>query len=94
MTNLGQLGCYLGVNFTTFKEGVFLSQRLYIEKMLQSFKMANCNPTKVPMAEGTKLESNMSEHKVDSTSYRQMVGKLFYLTNTKPNISLSIFVVS
>ncbi len=70
MTNLGQLGCYLGVNFIIFKELVFLFQQLYIEKMLQSFKITNCIPTKVPMVEGTKLESNMNEHKVDSTSYR------------------------
>jgi hypothetical protein len=56
MTNLGQLEHYLGVNFTIFKEGIFLSQSLYIKEMLQSFGMADYNPTKIPMAKGTKFE--------------------------------------
>jgi hypothetical protein len=62
--------------------------------MLQSFKMANYNPTKVPMAKGTKLESNMTEHKIDFTSCRPSVGKLIYLTNTILDITFSIFVIS
>jgi len=29
--------------------------------MFQIFGMANCNPTKVPMVEGIKLEVNMND---------------------------------
>jgi hypothetical protein len=94
MTNLGQFEHYFDVSFTIFQEGMFLFQRLYIEKMFQSFGMANYNPTKVLMAEGTKFESNVSEHKMDSTSYKYMEGKLIYLMNTRPNISFSISIVS
>lgn len=92
--DLGQFEHYFNVNFSIFKEGVFLSQRLYIEKMLQSFVMVDYNPTKVLMVEGPKFESNMSEHKMDSISYKQMVGKLIYLMNIRPNISFSISIVS
>jgi hypothetical protein len=70
MIDLGQFEHYFGVNITIFKEGMLLSQRLYIEEMFQSFGMANYNPMNVPMAEGTKFESNMNEHKMDFISYK------------------------
>ncbi len=46
------------------------------------------------MAKGTKFESNMNEHKMDSTNYKYMVGKLIYLMNTRTNISFSISIVN
>jgi hypothetical protein len=45
MTNFGQLGWYLGINFTFIEEGVFLFQKPYIEDMLHMFVMTHCNST-------------------------------------------------
>jgi hypothetical protein len=83
----------LGINFTFTIEGVFLSQKPYIEDMLHMFGMAHCNSTKAPMAKGRMLIVNMNEQKVDATAYRKMVGKLIYLVNTKPNLSFSVSVM-
>jgi hypothetical protein len=94
MIGLGQSRHYLGINFTFTKERIFLSQKPYIEKMFQIFGMANCNPTKVPMVEGIKLEANMNYQKVDSIMYKKMVGKPIYLVNIKLNINFSIFIMS
>ncbi len=94
MTNLGQLGWYLGINFTFIEEWVFLSEKPYIENMLHMFGMVHYNSTKVPMAKGTRLIANMNEQKVDATTYRKMVGKLIYLVKTKPYFSFSMLVVS
>ncbi len=62
--------------------------------MFQIFGLANCNPTKVTMVEGIKLETNMNDQKVDSIAYRKMVSKLIYLVNIILNINFSISIMS
>lgn len=55
MTNLGQLGWYLGINFICTIERFFLSQKPYVENMFQMLGMVDYNPTKVPMVENTRF---------------------------------------
>ncbi len=94
MTNLGQLRHYLSIHFSFTKEIMFMSQIPYIEDILQMFRMAKCNATKVPIAKNTNFTTYMSGQKVDGTTYRKMVGKLIYLVNTRPNIKFSISTIS
>ncbi len=65
MTNLGQFGRYLGINFIFTKEGLFMSQKPYIEDMLYMFGMVHCSSTKVFVVEGIRLIIDMNEHKMD-----------------------------
>ncbi len=46
------------------------------------------------MIEGMKLETNMGKKEIDATKYRQVVGKLIYLTNSKLDIVYAVNVVS
>ena len=46
--------------------------------------MMECMTT--PMASNLKLLSDASSEAVDAMMYRQMIGSLMYLTNTRPNI--------
>jgi hypothetical protein len=94
MMDLGQLGRYLSVNFYFTKEGVFLSQRPYVKDMLQTFGMADYNPTKVPMVENTQLEIDMNDQKVNPNISRRMVDKLIYLVHTKLDITFCVSIVS
>jgi hypothetical protein len=48
--------------------------------------MSNYNPFDTPMVEVLKLKTNMNFSKVNTTHYWSLVGKLIFLTNTKPNI--------
>ena len=43
-----------------------------------------------PMASNLKLLSNASSETVDATMYRQMIGSLMYLTNTRPDICFAV----
>ena len=43
-----------------------------------------------PMASNLKLLSDSSSEAVDATMYRQMIGSLMYLTNTRPNICFTM----
>ena len=43
-----------------------------------------------PMASNLKLLSDASSETVDATMYRQMIGSLMYLTNTRLDIFLAV----
>ena len=60
--------------------------------------MMDCKAMATPMASKLKLLSDASSETVDATMYRQMIGSLMYLMNTRPNIffvvnTLSYFLI-
>jgi hypothetical protein len=94
MTDLGQVRKYLGVRFQKCKEDIFLNQSEYATHMLQEFGMANSKGSSTPLPEALKLTSDMEAPPVDATLYCQMVGKLIYLTHTRPDLAFSVSIVS
>ena len=67
-------------------DGIFLGQGKYAVEILKRFGMMDCMTT--PMASNMKLLSDASSEMVDAMMYRQMIGSLIYLTNTRPDIFL------
>ena len=49
VTDLGLLTYYLGIKVDQRKDCIMLKQSTYAKKLLQQFKMAECNPTKYSM---------------------------------------------
>lgn len=94
MKDLGPVTRYLGVQIDKLEEGYFLHQSDYTEQLLREAGMSDCRPSHIPLPEGTVLLSDMSSPHVDVTNYCCLVGKLIYLTNTRPDISYSVGVVS
>ena len=47
-----------------------------------------------PMASNLKLLSDASSDSVDAMMYRQMIGSLMYLTNTRPDIFFAVNTLS
>ena len=47
-----------------------------------------------PMASNLKLLNVASSYKIDATMYRQMIGSLMYLTNTRPDICFDVNTLS
>ena len=52
--------------------------------------MIDCKDMATLMASNLKLLSDSSLEMVDATMYRQMIGSLTYLTNTRPNICFAV----
>jgi hypothetical protein len=65
-----------------------------VEETLKKFNMQDCRPHQTPMMEGLCIIANMKTKEVDAIEYHKMVGKLIYLTNSRPNISFVVGVVS
>ena len=56
--------------------------------------MEECKPTPSPFQSGVKLALTCTTPEVDATLYHQLVGKLLYLTHTRPDLSFFIGLVA
>jgi hypothetical protein len=65
---------------------MFLGQGKYAIEILRRFGMEDCKPTTTPMV--TNLNKVMTTYSelVDSSIYKNLIGSLMYLVNTRPNI--------
>ena len=91
--DLGMLRYFLGVEVMQSKHGIFLSQRKYVLDLLSKTGKLGAKPCSSPMAPGVHLtkEGELFE---DPEKYRRLVGKLNYLTVTRPDIAHLVSVVS
>ncbi|RVW97215.1 Retrovirus-related Pol polyprotein from transposon RE1 [Vitis vinifera] len=92
--DLGKLKYFLGIEIAQSSSGVVLSQRKYALDILEETGMLDCKPVDTPMDPNVKLIPGQGEPLGDPGRYRRLVGKLNYLTITRPDISFPISVVS
>jgi hypothetical protein len=91
--DLGNLHYFLGIKVAYNAQGIYLSQRKYVLDLLAETGMLDCRPasTTIEQNHHTIVESGGS---VDKYKYQRLVGRLIYLSNTRPDIAYSISVVS
>eukprot|EP00253_Pinus_taeda_P017407 PITA_17407 len=94
MTDLGLLHYFLGLQVLQSKEGIYLSHYKYVSDLLYHFHMEDCKPTPSLFQSGTKLSVTCTSPEVDATLYRQLVGKLLYLTHTRHDISFVVGLIA
>jgi hypothetical protein len=94
MNDLGLLHHFLGIEIYQEVDGVFICQKKYAEKILKKFGMFGCNPTDTPLVVNEKLKKEDGGKKVDASNYRSLVGNLFYLTSTRPDIMFAASLLS
>ena len=91
--DLGPLKYFLGIEVATSRKGLFLNQRKYTIDLLRDSNMLNSKPANTPF--DSKLQLDKLGDPLDSPNYYQkLVGKLIYLTITRPDISFAVSLVS
>ncbi|KAJ0480794.1 putative RNA-directed DNA polymerase [Helianthus annuus] len=95
--DLGLLQYFLGIEVLTCDKGLCLSQRKYCTDLLAEYGMLGCKPVSIPIDQShvvnTLLENNSGPLQ-NITGYQQLVGKLIYLSHTRPDISYAVHVLS
>ncbi|XP_052725285.1 uncharacterized mitochondrial protein AtMg00810-like [Vigna angularis] len=91
---LGKLRYFLGIEVAQSNDGIVISQRKYALDILEETGLMNCKSVETPMDPNIKLLPNQGEPFSDPERYRRLVGKLNYLTVTRPDISFAVSVVS
>jgi hypothetical protein len=94
MKDLGLMHYFLGLEVWQRKNEIFLNQGKYVVEILKRFGMLDCKPMATPMASNMKLLDDTTSEVVDATLYRQMIGSLMYLMNTRPNICFAVNTLS
>ena len=94
MKDLGLMHYFLGLEVWQSSEGIFLNRGKYVVEILKSLNMLKCKFMATPMYSNLKLLADDSLELVDVTHYRQIIGSLMYLTNTRPDICFAMNTLS
>jgi hypothetical protein len=87
---LGVLKYFLRIEVTHSPKGIFLSQRKYTLNLLKETGKLGCKPASTPIENKNKLNSEDGKPLEDINQFPRLVGKIIYLTVTRPDISFSI----
>ena len=85
---------FLGIEIIRCKQGIFLCQRKYVLDLLKATGKLGAKPCSAPMIPNMQLTADDGELFSDPEMYRRLVGKLNYLTVTRPDIAYPISIMS
>ncbi|CAH9054102.1 unnamed protein product [Cuscuta epithymum] len=88
--DLGQLKFFLGLEVARSTHGINLCQRKYTLDILQEMGYLDCKPAKSPIVAGTRLVQTTDNVLNDVGAYRRLVGRLLYLSATRPDIAFAV----
>ena len=83
MKELGMVHYSLGIEMWQNADGIFLGQGKYAVEIMNKLGMLDHKVIATPMASNMKLLCDASLDPFDAMLYRQIVGPLMYLTNTR-----------
>jgi hypothetical protein len=88
--DLETLKFFLGIKIDRTVKGMFLSQSLYVKKLLEKSEMTDCYPSKIPIETDPNPEL-CGEIITNKKPYWELVGCLMYLMlTTRPDLSVAV----
>ena len=85
---------FLGLEIAYRPGQMSICQRKYVLDLLEETGMLGCKPASSPMEQNVDWWDNATALLEDAGLYRRLVGKLIFLTVTRPDISYAVSVLS
>lgn len=94
MKDLGELRYFLGLEVDRSEAGFFVSQHKYLVDILKEFNMQSATPLKIHVDIHLRLTKDMGNPLRDPHPYQRLLGKLIYLTVTRPDIVFTVHILT
>lgn len=94
MKDLGDVHYFLGLEISRSSAGFFVSQKKYTLDLIKEFGLTNVAPLKLPMDIHLRLTADTGNFLKDPHPYQRLLGKLIYLTMTRPDITFSVHILT
>ncbi|XP_069155783.1 uncharacterized mitochondrial protein AtMg00810-like [Solanum lycopersicum] len=97
--DLGTLRYFLGIEFARNTKGILMHQRKYALEIISHLGLGGSKPIATPVETNVKLTTMVFDKHVGSSSdsllsdigaYQRLVGRLIYLTITRPDLSYAV----
>jgi len=93
MKDLGELRYFLGLEIIITSQGIFASQKKYVQDLIKETYLACAKTLRLPMTPHQKLTQDQGCFLKNGDKYRRLIGKLIYLTITRPDINCVVQVL-
>lgn len=90
MKDLGVIKYFLGIEVSRSSQGFYLSQRKYVLDIVNECGLLGSKPVSTPLEQNHKLAIDEGDFFGDPQGYRRLVGRLVYLTFTRPELTYAV----
>ncbi|KAK9059410.1 hypothetical protein SSX86_022030 [Deinandra increscens subsp. villosa] len=95
--DLGELKYFLGIEVIKTGSGLCLTQRKYCLDLLAEYGLTGCKPVNTPIELNYVVSSGCVKNSAalpNITNYQKLIGKLIYLSHTRPDIAYTVHFLS
>lgn len=85
---------FLGIKLARSPTGIYLCQQKYVLDILKDTGLLAAKPVTFPIEQNHRLALDKSDYMREVPAYKRLVGRLIYLSNTRPDLSYAIHILS
>lgn len=94
MTHLRNMVYFLGIKILNSEKEFIVHQLKYELELLKRIQLMNYKSTITPAKTNHKLNFDADGEDIDATAFKQLVGYLRYISNTRPDICYAVGMMS
>lgn len=84
----------MGLEVARNEKGISLNHRKYALEILEDTSLMGCKPAKTPKEQNLRISKDDGKVLSDLTQYKRLIGRLMYLTLSRPDITYSVHRLS